>query len=101
MQDLQTVVTSVMITLSVTLASLPVYDMEKEQMVPIKNYRLPKNAIPDNNWGEFSITPLSLQETLNTEYKILTEFATNLIEKTIDLPPEFSNVLVDDFWDLI
>lgn len=24
-----------------------------------------------------------------------------LIENTIDLPPEFSNVLVDDFWDLI
>jgi len=47
------------------------------------------------NTADGGITPL------RSDYRKLHVFADDLVRRSSDMPPEFSRVLVEDFWDLV
>jgi hypothetical protein len=87
--------------ITITAASLQLHDVPQMNYVPSKNYDLPNFRLMNYPW-EDSYIPSTVDFSLYPNgIEVIQMFATNLLEEMVDIPPEFSRVIDENFWDLI
>jgi hypothetical protein len=89
------------IPMTLTAASLQFYNVTPTNYLPSRDYAIPNFRLMNYPWedgyipsrADFNLSPSGI-ETIQL-------FAINLLEETIDIPPEFSRVIDENFWDLV
>jgi hypothetical protein len=89
------------IPVTLTAASLQFLNVPQLSSPLTENYRIPKLKLINYSWEEGYMP--SIMEYYSSEQKIeiIQNFAINLVKEIEDIPPEFSKVIDEDFWDLV
>lgn len=89
------------IPITLTAASLQLYDVPQMHYIPSKDCRIPNSRLANYSW-EDSYIPAKADVIYTTEIGVeaIRRFATTLIDGMVDIPPEFSRVIDENFWDL-
>ena len=55
----------------------------------------------DFKWESYDPSLALIMNNNYVDYAKIVDFASKLANETKDIPPEFSRVLIDDFWNLV
>jgi len=89
------------IPITITAACLQVHDLPQVNYVPSNNYDIPNSRLAIYPWEDSYIPSKVDFDLYPNKIEIITIFAKSLLEEMVDIPPEFSKVIDENFWDLI
>jgi len=101
MTELQTQFARYIVPLTVTLTTLPILQQGEAALLPSSNHAVPAIEVRDFQWQNFDPMLSQLSQSDISGYTTIVDFALNLVRESSELPPEFSRVLVEDFWNLV
>ncbi len=92
-------VSKLIIPLSLSLIALQFYPLEDALPAPSKNYDLPiiskKYSWEENKADQY------YDLIGHSRYKIITRFTEKILKESVDIPPEFSKAINDEFWNIL
>lgn len=89
------------IPMTLTAATLNLFNMPSMNHVPSENFSLPNFRLANYPWEEGYIPSETDFSPSFNGVEAIQMFAMNLLEEMIDIPPEFSQVIDENFWDLV
>lgn len=101
MIELKTAATKFIIPLSVTLSTLPIFQLNDTGLIPSSIYETYISDASNLNWDNYDPFLSMYKSADDLNYKTITDFATKFVSDTKDIPPEFSRMLIEDFWNLV
>lgn len=91
-----------------TAATITIFSsflMTEPQILPSENFVLPNACIAQYEWEQRSsrnpnIMKLTENETIE-KTQIVYEFASKIIDESVELDPRFAKIVSDNLWDLV
>ena len=99
MSETRNTVSKLIIPFSLSLIALQDYPLEDALPIPSKNYDLPIVS-KRYSWEE---TKADQYYDLigHNRYQIIRRFTENILKESVDIPPEFSKAINDEFWNIL
>jgi|SRR3989338_9625440 len=92
-------VSKLIIPFSLSLIALQSYPLEDALPIPSKNYDLP---IVSQKYSWEEIKADQYYDLIDhSKYQIITRFAEKILKESVDIPPEFSKAINDEFWNIL
>ena len=88
------------IPVALTAASLQLYNVPRTNYIPSQNYDIPNFQLSNYSWEDDYIPSKADFVSSQLGVESIKTFAFNLMNEMIDIPPEFSQVIDENFWDL-
>lgn len=92
-------VSKLIIPFSLSLIALQSYPLEDAFPVPSKNYDLPIVS-KKYSWEETKADQY-YDFIGHNRYQIIIKFTENILKESVDIPPEFSKTINDEFWNIL
>ncbi len=86
---------------TITAISLQIGNLSEIDNLPTRNYPIPYQKLATYSWEEGYMEQVPEYISSEQEIIIIQNFAINLIKEIKDIPPEFSKVIEDNFWELV
>ena len=99
MSETRNTVSKLIIPLSLSLIALQSYPFEDALPVPSKNYDLPIVS-KRYSWEETKVDHY-YDLIDHNRYQIIKRFTENILKDSVDIPPEFSKAINDEFWNIL
>lgn len=99
MSETRNTVSKLMIPLSLSLIALQSYPLEDALPVPSKNYDLPIVS-KIYSWEETKADQYYDLIGYN-RYQIIIKFTESILKESVNIPPEFSKAINDEFWNIL
>jgi CRISPR/Cas system-associated protein Csx1 len=91
--------TKYLIPLSITISTI--FQSSEQSLLPFSNHMIHINETNDINWENYDSVYSSLKQSDLINYEIITRFASKILNESSDIPPEFSKILNEEFWNLL
>ena len=99
MPETRNTVSKLFIPISLSLIALQSYPLEDALPTPSKNYDLPI-VLQRYSWEETKSDQF-YDLIGHNRYQIIIKFAEKLLNESVDIPPEFSKAINDEFWNIL
>lgn len=87
---------------TLTAATFLISSFGDVETMPSENYTPPILNISERAWEEkFIPTYQTDNQDIYEKMEIIHQFASKLVNESIDIPPEFATVINENFWELI